>query len=383
VRPCSEVDIDYPRPNYVVLREDPALTPVNSTVRDIIVNNYATTDANFQAIRVQYRRADGNGIWTNILGPASSTSSNPHERWNPNHADYTGWSGSPPPDTLRPISTVFEWETAGLVDATYELRAISVCSGPASGMEGTSYYIPLRIDRDPPKIIAFEPSDGVLHPGDEISVTFDKALNTGLFAPPTGNPLGKVDLFDTAPLAGSGLVDATVTAYENKIYVYPNVLNKFIENKILRLELKNLEDLVGNNTGNVPARWLGKLPEFYVNRNELAWLADSVGLTKPVNTTRSITAKVQNRGGYPVPFEILNYPAYVHVVPNTGTLAPNEIKDITLTVDSSLAFGYWKDSITLRTKPGVGPPLAYMGGDERIPLGVRVTCRPPDWQLTH
>ncbi len=381
VRPCSELDIDYPRENYVVLREDLAVTPINSTVRDIIVNNYNLIDPNFQAIRVQYRRSDGNGIWTNILAPSSVLGSNPHERWNTKNPDYIAWVGSPNPDTLQPLSTTFKWETAGLVDGSYELRAISVCTGTAAGMEGSSYYIPIRIDRDPPKIVAFKPADGVYNIGDEISITFDKPLNTSNFAPPTGNPFGKVDLFDTAPLVGTGLVDATVTAYENKIYIVPNGLNKFIENKILRLELKNLRDLVGNSTGGVPMKWLGKTPEFYVNRNELAWLTDSVGMTKRAEFSKTIEVNIQNRGSINTAFEIRDYPGYVRVVPNTGTLAPNEIRPILFTVDSSLAFGYWKDSITLRTLTGIAPPLAYMGGDERIPLGVRVVCSPPDWDL--
>jgi hypothetical protein len=381
VRPCSELDIDYPRNNYVILRSDLAVTPPNSTVRDIIVNNYSLIDPNFQAIRVQYRRADGNGIWTNILAPANFTGSNPHERWNSKNPDYLMWSGGPKPDTLETPSTTFKWETNGLVDGEYELRAISVCGGPAAGMEGSSYYIPIRIDRDAPKIVAFEPSDGVYNIGDEISVTFDKPLNTSRFAPPTGNPFGKVDLFDTAPIAGTGQIDVTVTAYENKIFIVPNVLNKFMENKILRLELKDLEDLVGNNTGNNPMKWLNKVPEFYVNRNELAWLTDSVGMTKRMENTKTIQVNIHNSGGYPVPFEIRDYPDWVHVVPNTGTLAPNEIRAISFTSDSTLAFGYWQDSVTLRTLTGVAPPLAFMGGDERIPLGVRVVCSPPAWDL--
>jgi hypothetical protein len=128
-------------------------------------------------------------------------------------------------------------------------------------------------------------------------------------------------------------------------------------------------------------KWLNKVPEFYVNRNELAWLTDSVGMTKRMENTKTIQVNIHNSGGYPVPFEIRDYPDWVHVVPNTGTLAPNEIRAISFTSDSTLAFGYWRDSVTLRTLTGVAPPLAFMGGDERIPLGVRVVCSPPDWNL--
>ena len=382
IQPCSEVDIDEPKPGYVILRNDLALSSPMSTVRDVIVTNYSTYDTNFQAIRLQYRRREADGIWINIVSP-STASSNPHERWNPGCSEYINWNLLHPltakPDTLRSISTTFKWETGSLADGEYELRAISVCRGSASGMEGSSYYIPVRIDREPPKIVSWEPSDGVYNLGDEISFTFDKPLNTSLFTSPTGNPFNKIELYDTAPTSGTGLVNSTVTAYENKIYIVPLVQNMFLENKILRVELKNLEDMAGNATGTDPMRFQSRIPEFYVNRNELSWLEDTLLITKHLSQTRTVVASVHNSSGSPVNFKITGAPDWVHIVPDQGSLAPNEILPISFTIDSSLAFGVWNGTVNLETQPGMNP--FFMGGTEPLPVRVRVICSPPAWEF--
>ncbi|MEY4202959.1 MAG: hypothetical protein RL013_662, partial [Bacteroidota bacterium] len=368
VRPCSEVDIDYPRDNYVILSEDPALTPVNSTVRNIIVNNYSLIDPSFQAIRVQYRKADGNGIWTNILAPSNFTASNPHERWNTKNNAYLTWTGSPKPDTLGPISTTFKWETAGLEDGNYELRAISVCTGAAAGMEGTSYYIPIRIDREPPSLLGTpEPADGVFSNGDEISCSFNKLINCNLIQADQMNP-NNVGLYDAVTDA---LIDATISCYENKLIIVPNVDNRFIENKTLRVELHDIEDKTGNKRDYLA--W-----EFKVDRNELAWLTDSVGMTKDVHETKTMTASIHNRSGSTVPFKIINSLPWVRVVPDTGVLVANEIKPIQFIVDSTLAIGSWSGVDTLKTIHVGG---YIKGGSEPLKIGARVLCDRPKWNL--
>ena len=138
------------------------------------------------------------------------------------------------------------------------------------------------------------------------------------------------------------------------------------------LNCMNIEDLTGNVL--VETDW-----EFYVDRNELAWLTDSVGLTKYADENKTITAKIHNRGGYPVPFSIQNVPDWVHVTPDAGTLVANEIRDIEFKVDSTLALGWYADSIVLHTETGQNP--FFMGGDEPLPFGARIICRPPDWNL--
>ncbi|MEZ4892922.1 MAG: hypothetical protein R2778_07870 [Saprospiraceae bacterium] len=253
---------------------------------------------------------------------------------------------------------------------------MAVCTGDASDKPGFSEVIKGRIDREPPKLTGLpEPSDGVYHVGDEISFTFNQEVNCAKLYSNSGAALNfKILLFDATtddPIA----VD--FGCYENKIELYPTSSDfKSYENRILRAELHGIEDLVGNVFDGTKINhgiW-----EFYVDRNELAWLTDSIGMTKFEDNTQTVIAQIDNRGGYPVPFKIKDLPNWVRVVPDTGVLAANEIRDIQFQVDSSLAFGHWSDSITHSERAKIHFSWVVI---ERLPFGVRVVCRPPDWQL--
>ncbi|MBK9337222.1 MAG: T9SS type A sorting domain-containing protein [Lewinellaceae bacterium] len=210
-----------------------------------------------------------------------------------------------------------------------------------------------------------QPSDGVYHVGDEISFTFNQHINCDSL-----DPVDDVKLFDATTNQPIGI---SITCFENKIVLDPSFQNKFYENKILRAELNGIQDLVGNVFNGT--KFNKGIWEFYVDRNELGWLTDSVGLTKYEDETKTVTANIHNRGGYNTPFSILNVPDWVQVVPDQGTLVPNETRQISFTVNSTVAFGHWSDSIVLRTETGQNP--FFMGGDEKLPVGARVVCRPP------
>ncbi|MBL7809148.1 MAG: LamG domain-containing protein, partial [Saprospiraceae bacterium] len=351
IKPCSEVDINDPKQDWVIF-PDP-ITQGPDDVMRITVSGYDKSNDDFELVRVQYRLSDGSGAWINIVPPVDSLINLIQPGAEIEKAD------------LGTSFTQFYWNTTGLSDGPYEIRAVAVCSGDASDKPGISHVIKGRIERQAPSLIGVpEPADGVYNVGDEISFSFNKHINCAKI-----NPVDNVLLFDATT---NQPIDIDITCYENKIILDPNFQNQFFENKILRAELHEIEDKTGNKL--VYEQW-----EFYVDRNELAWLTDSIGMTKYEDQTKSITANIHNRGGYPTPFTIEDIPDYVHVVPNQGTLAPNEIRPITFTVDSSLAFGLWSDSITLHTNTGQNP--FFMGGDESLPFGVRVVCRPPGWDL--
>jgi len=355
IRPCSEVNVAVPEQNWVVRNNDPD-NP--GTVRRITVSGYDLNSPDFQLVRVQYRRSDGNGAWINIPGVS--------DRWNPNWSGFAVPPASVDTPLLGPDFTQFFWETAGLGDGPYEIHAWAVCSGDASNKPGFSEIIKGRIDREPPSIVGVpQPSDGVYHVGDEISFTFNQHINCNKL-----NAVDNVLLFDAAT---NDPIDIDITCFENKIVLDPNFQNEFFENSILRAELHGVEDLIGNEFNGT--KFNNGVWEFYVDRNELAWLSDSLGMTKYEDENKTAVANIHNRGGYPVPFKILNAPDWVHVYPDQGTLVANEIRPISFYVDSSLAFGRWKDSIILHTETGQNP--FFMGGDEALPVGIRVVCRPP------
>jgi hypothetical protein len=306
IRPCSEVNINVPEQDWVLF-PDP-LTPGSDDEKRITVSGYDTTETNFQLIRVQYRRSDGDGAWINIPGIA--------DRYNSNWQGYAALP-DPKPPVLQTAFTQFFWQTAGLSDGPYEIRAVAVCTGDVSDRPGYSQVIKGRIDREAPTLVGTpQPSDGVYNVGDEISFTFNQAINCDKLIQADLQDANNVGLYDVIT---NTLIDANITCVDNKIFIDPLFQNQYYENHIMRAELHEIEDLTGNVMDE--AEW-----EFYVDRNELAWLTDSVGLTKYADENKVVTAKIHNRGGYPVPFSIQNVPAWVHVTPDAGTLVANEIR---------------------------------------------------------
>ncbi len=353
IRPCSEVRVNFPEQNWVVFNND---TIQPGPKKLITVSGYDLNSSDFQLVRLQYRRSDGNGAWINI--PDTSDRYNPY------------WSGfadlpNPKPATLRPDFTNFIWDTEGLADGNYEIHAWAVCTGSAIDKPGFSEIIKGRIDREPPSLVGRpQPADGVYHVGDEISFTFNKHINCKSL-----NPIDDVLLFDTET---GDPVEINITCFENKIVLDPVHLNKFYENKILRAELHNIEDLVGNV--NVFEKW-----EFYVDRNELAWLTESLKAVKYADESKTVSAKIHNRGGYPVSFSMVDVPDWMHVYPNTGTLVANEVLDINISFDDQLPLGESASIIKLRTETGINP--FFMGGDEPLNVTVNTICRPETWVL--
>lgn len=359
IRPCTEIDINVPEQNWVVF-PDP-LTPGEDDIRRITISGYNMNVPDFKLVRIQYRRSDGDGAWINIPGL--------YERYNPNWVGFDTIP-EPKPEILEPGFTQFFWDTQGLADGPYEVRAVAVCTGDASDRPGYSQIIKGKIDREPPSLVGIpQPSDGVLHVGDEVSFTFNQDVNCNkLIQADQLNP-NNVGLYDAST---GNLIDANITCVNNKIVIDPIFENKFFENKIMRAELHDIEDLTGNVL--IQEQW-----EFYVDRNELAWLEDSIQMTKYNDESKTISAKIHNRGGYPVPYSMVDLPAWVHVSPDQGTLVANEIEEIFFTVDENVPLGYLTDSIVLRTEAGENP--FFMGGDEVLNLTTRVICRPDHWIL--
>jgi|GEM_PF-427210 len=362
--PCSEVDISSPREGWVV-KSDPGNLAAANLV-DITVFDYDKKDPDLLGVRLQWRRegaGDGNDAWINIT--------------NDNPKNYI------PKGSLGDVYEVYTWNTGGtppLSDGPYEIQAIAICDGGPIGNPGYSHIIKGSIDREPPSIFGVpEPSDGVFNVGDEISFTFNQPINCSQkdliqdsqFPTLVKNNWG---LYDAST---NQLIQANITCYGNKIVIDPVFQNKHFENHLLRAEVRDIKDLVGNGFNGTKQN--NGIWEFYVDRNELAWLTDSMGLTKYEGEYKIGTAAIHNRGGAPVKFTITGAPNWVRVVPSAGTLVANQVLPIRFEVDSTLAFGNWRDTIVLHTEADQNP--FFMGGDEPLPIGVRVVCRPPNWNV--
>ncbi len=365
IRPCSEVNIHDPEQNWVIF---PGGQQPSPNVLKITTSGYNLLEPNFKLVRMQFRPSDGDGTWVNIDGV--------NEIYNPN---WIGFGNNPPPmgtDTLKPVFTNFFWDTEGLADGDYEVRALTVCENTLPSNNGYSPIIKGRIDRQPPSLVGVpQPSDGVLQVGDEISFTFNQPVNCSKLIPADMEKNNNVGLYDATT---DELLIFDFYCVDNKIILNPLEPNDEFENHILRAEIDSIEDLTGNIFLGGPPMNEGKW-EFYVDRNEIAWLNDSMGITKYDDETKSAIVKIHNRGGYPIDFTIQSIPNWVHVTPTAGTLVPNEILDITFTAADTLATGLLSESAVLQTVSSQNP--FFMGGDEVLPIGIRTICRPPAWEV--
>jgi hypothetical protein len=100
--------------------------------RRITVSGYDLNSTDFQLVRVQYRRSDGDGAWINIPSPGGV-----FERYNP---ELVGLFHAHACPKGQPCCWArfyqFFWETAGYRRRAYEIHAWAVCTGDASDKPG-------------------------------------------------------------------------------------------------------------------------------------------------------------------------------------------------------------------------------------------------------
>jgi hypothetical protein len=328
LEPCSPIDIGFPLQNWVV-------TPAAGDTLFITLNKFNRNDTDLELIRVQYRRKQGDGAWINIAEIPKAALDN---------------------DVFK----IVPWVTTGLKDGEYEIRAVTQCTGGQNA--GISTVISGRFEREPPEIFGTpEPADGVLSIGDEISITFTEPIKCdGLIQADFFNN-NNIGLYNSQT---GELVDAVISCNDDKIVIVPNVPNRFIENTVLRMQVNNIKDLVGNN-------FLEKKWEFFVDRNPVRWVEDQIEVVKLEEETVSVTRKLENIGGQALVYDLQGIPGWVKVFPMSGTLAPGGSQNVVFEFDDATALGLYSDTIY------ADGPL----GAEPLYLDLRVACPAPTWTL--
>jgi len=327
LEPCSPVDINKPQNGDVI-------TPADNPVLDIRLVDYNEEDPDLVRINTQYRRANTNGAWNNIA------------------------------ETLRadldPVFEIVPWQTTGLPDGEYEIRAITTCENGLN--PGISHVIRITIERTPPELLGTpEPADGVLSAGDEISISFTEDIKCEkIFQADQGGP-NNIGLYDTET---GDLIDATITCLGNKIVVVPNVPNQQIESKILRVKVRDIQDLAGNTSDSIS--W-----EFFVDRGALQLDGGDLNVTLFKGEGRTIYRALQNTGGANASFTVVGAPSWVKVSPGTGSLSPNGEVEVSFKFEPTLPEGVYVDTLFFRNSLG----------DERVIINLRVLCPAPDWNL--
>lgn len=332
--PCSPINIGFPFQDWVQ-------TPNMGDNLTISLNSFINDDPDLELIRVQWRRTGGDGAWVNIID-------------------------IPKAELTNPVSKNITWDMSELADGPYEIRAVTQCF---SGLNpGISEVIKGRKETKPPKIFGKpQPSDGVLSPGDEISITFSKRVNCIQIFPADGIGtninLNNMALQDMT--LGGVLIDADFVCKDDKIIVIPRIQNRFIENHTLRVTATDIKDLYGNAIP-FPYQW-----EFYVNQSNLYWHGGDIDEIVLAGDELIVKREIRNQSGESTSFEIADYPDWMHIFPFEGTLAPGQILPVTFVFPKDLVNGDYETTVKMNTIDGVEP----------LNVKLRVACPEPAWAV--
>lgn len=328
LEPCSPVDIGFPLQDWV-------MTPASGNLLNITLNGYDTEDPDLELIRVQFRRSQGDGSWINIA--------------------------EIPVDQLGDVFTLQAWDISSLKDGLYEIRAVTQCYSGALN-PGISAVIKGKIERTAPEIFGTpQPADGVLSQGDEISITFTEPIRCDQIIQADFFNNNNVGLYNSET---GELIDAVITCSGDKITIVPNVPNRYMENKILRVQVNNIKDLAGNNFAE--KKW-----EFFVDRNPLRWVGGDIDMMKKESEVVTLTRKLENTGGQALDYTLEGVPSWVRAYPQQAILAPGVVQTINFEFDSTMALGIYKDTIYADGALGAEPLI----------IDARVNCPAPDWTV--
>lgn len=334
LEPCSPIDISFPMQDFVV-------TPDDNNQAVITLVDYINDDPDLNMVRVQYRRTGGDGSWINVQELAA--------------AEFA----------FDPVFKTVTWPMGELRDGPYDIRAVTECFDLALN-PGISRIVQGRKETRPPELFGSpEPADGVLSPGDEISITFTKRIQCDLIFQADGNGtdinINNLALID----ATTGLlIDATITCSGDKIVVVPNIQNQFIENRTLRVVTRDIQDFYGNATDEIA--W-----EFFVNRSNLYWDGGGIDEMTVEGNSVTISREIRNQGGSITSFNIPSVPSWMQVFPRAGEVAPGERVVVNFEFPADLLPDIYETDLIMET----------VDGDEPLAVEFRVTCEGPDWSF--
>ena len=251
---------------------------------------------------------------------------------------------------------VASWDVTNLDDGNYKIRAKSKCRLRQS----TSMELFGSIDRVSPEMLGVaEPADGVLNMNDQIQITFTENIDCD------GLNANSAELFFA--LSGDE-VASEITCNEDVIIISPatSVANYEIENQVLRAEVHNIQDLVGNGMLVDTLAW-----EFTVNRNPIGWNTNNVNLIAFTGEENTFSTTLNNIGSAAQSFELTNLPSWLLASPMQGEINPGGTFEITFNVDPNINNGDYSHTLFADCPEGMEPLVVDM----------IAMCPYPGWEI--
>ena len=162
-------------------------------------------------------------------------------------------------------------------------------------------------------------------------------------------------------------VNFNYSANNDKIILTTNDPDSLLENVILDITVKNVEDMNANVMAS-PVTWSA-----FVDKNQVVWDDEDLHFKIEQGNGFTFESRIRNTGGKFAEYEIKNLPSWLTVEPSSGTLAPVSSQLITFTVNPNVNIGQYNEDIQLVTE---------FGFEETLLLDLKVfKPLPADWTV--
>ena len=296
-------------------------------------------------IDLEYRRAGANH-WTNIVTLDKETLAAYYEEYILTY-----------PNPTYP----YAWDITelDLADGEYEIRSRTNCG--TSG-ENFSNILTGIIDRTSLQVYGYpEPADGVLSPGDAISVTFNEAIDCALFDPAT---ITVTNISDNG-----AVVNASAVCSGNGLaIIVGHATLAALDGDTLQVNVASAIDAYGNELEDT-VTW-----QFTIHYEPVYWLPNTLEVDIFKGETATLTAQLFNTSGSNQAFALSGHEGldWLTVSETSGTVLPSGL-DIGLAIDTkTLDVGSYTQTLTAAI-------TGYQ--DEILSLQVNVLPERPDWQV--
>lgn len=173
----------------------------------------------------------------------------------------------------------------------------------------------------------------------------------------------------SAPVKIERPVEAVTFTYvvnNDEIIITPTIAPERIENTILDITVRNMQDLNGNKMSSA-VTWTA-----FVNQNQVVWSESVHNTAIEKGKEYAFSLNIDNLGGKVEDYTILNLPSWLEVNSTTGTINPQSSKTINFTVLEGLNIGQYEENIVLSTR---------FGDSEVLTLDLNVTGETPNWTI--
>ena len=160
-------------------------------------------------------------------------------------------------------------------------------------------------------------------------------------------------------------VNFSYVASDNKIIINIDEDPERIEGCTLNFTVRDLLDANGNLSE--AAIWSA-----FVNRNELVWQEETVGVEQQVKNESQFSATIENLGGQQQMWTIDGLPSWLTASADYGVVNPRSKSTITFFVSPSTPIGKYQETIYLKGNNGIETPLT---------VNVKVKGQTPDWNV--